>query len=197
MKQEGGETKKRISFLMPYIDFCFMLIIIFVGMLSIAYFEPLGSTDLETEKERTIDKLQGQHEEIPVGVQVRNTGVGEDEPTGAVHPLYRRPAAGARAGRTQQRTVRGTGPATRNPAPNAAANPAENKGADPKELERLKKELEQKKKQIQELEKRQGVPQQEIKTGDDEPGNSYYIDLRGKTPENGGPSTTTPPDSGK
>lgn len=174
MKQEGGETKKRISFLMPYIDFCFMLIIIFVGMLSIAYFEPLGSTDIETKKERTIDKLQGQYERNPEGIQELKQGIGENEPTGAVHPLYRKPAAGARV---EER--RRSGPAR---GPDSAAN----KGADPKELERLKKELEQKNKQIQELEKHQGVPSQEVKTGDDEPGNSYYIDLRGKTPENGG-----------
>lgn len=32
--------RARISFILPFVDFAFMLIIIFVGMLSIAYFEP-------------------------------------------------------------------------------------------------------------------------------------------------------------
>lgn len=35
--------RKHISFIMPFIDFAFMVIIIFVALLSIAYFEPPGS----------------------------------------------------------------------------------------------------------------------------------------------------------
>jgi hypothetical protein len=170
MKQEGSENKKRISFLMPYIDFCFMLIIIFVGMLSIAYFEPPGSSDIETKNEKIIDRMQGQYEKTPVGVQEIKTGVGEKAPTGAVHVLARRPEAG----KPQQKPSPKA--AAKMTGPNAAANKG---GADQKELERLKKELEKKNAEIQELEKHQGVPPQEIKTGvDNDPGNSYYIDLR-------------------
>lgn len=39
--------RKRITFLRSYIDFCFMLIIILISLLSIAYFEPPGSSGTE------------------------------------------------------------------------------------------------------------------------------------------------------
>lgn len=105
MKQENGNSgQKRISFLMPYIDFCFMLIIIFVGMLSIAYFEPLGLTDVQTAEDKTIDQSTGRRDVVPPGMEKRLNGVGASTENGAVVPLidrqdqqsgYRSPAAGA------------------------------------------------------------------------------------------------------
>lgn len=44
----GG--KKRISFLMPFIDFCFLLIILFVALLSVAYFDPSPVQSLQTKQ---------------------------------------------------------------------------------------------------------------------------------------------------
>ena len=64
---EGEDNQgdgKRVSFLMPYIDFCFMLIIIFVGMLSIAYFEPLGAFDYEVKNDNTVDNEEGNFDRI-------------------------------------------------------------------------------------------------------------------------------------
>ncbi|MCC6443700.1 MAG: hypothetical protein IT210_09635 [Armatimonadetes bacterium] len=45
MHSSGG---RRITFLMPFIDFCFMVIIIFLALLSIAYFTPPGSPQRPT-----------------------------------------------------------------------------------------------------------------------------------------------------
>jgi len=76
-----------VSFLMPYIDFSFMLIIIFVGMLSIAYFEPLGSTDIETQQDSTIDQNEGEFLKKPSGIQKKIEGVGEETPDEQIVPL--------------------------------------------------------------------------------------------------------------
>jgi hypothetical protein len=85
--QEGSGSKRRVSFLMPYIDFCFMLIIIFVGMLSIAYFEPNGRTDVQTKQANELDNLEGKWQKKPVGLQVQQLGVGEKSPDQNVVPL--------------------------------------------------------------------------------------------------------------
>ena len=91
MKQENGNSgQKRISFLMPYIDFCFMLIIIFVGMLSIAYFEPPGLTDVQTAEDKTIDQSTGKQDVMPPGMEKRLNGVGAATENGAVVPLIDR-----------------------------------------------------------------------------------------------------------
>ena len=89
----SGE-KKRISFLMPYIDFCFMLIIIFIGMLSIAYFEPLGTTDVQNQRDEVRDNREGRFTTKPAGIQKEKTGVGEEEPDSVVMPLSASGGAG-------------------------------------------------------------------------------------------------------
>ena len=50
---------KRITFLRSYIDFCFMLIIILISLLSIAYFEPpgTGAGDIKQELKTTLEKV--------------------------------------------------------------------------------------------------------------------------------------------
>ncbi len=83
----SGRPKKRVSFLMPYIDFCFMLIIIFIGMLSIAYFEPLGTTDIETQETKKIDNLEGEFIIKPSGIQKQNIGVGQQKMSSELRPL--------------------------------------------------------------------------------------------------------------
>jgi hypothetical protein len=114
MKQEGSaKTGKRISFLMPYIDFCFMLIIIFVGMLSIAYFEPLGATNMESKQDKTPDDTTGIHEAIPPGIETRRAGTGVVTDLGTPKPLVSR--------ETQQRMLY----PTPNPAP--SPNPVKTK----------------------------------------------------------------------
>lgn len=144
---------------MPYIDFCFMLIIIFVGMLSIAYFEPLGLTDVQTKEDKTIDQSTGREDVMPPGMEKRLNGVGSVTENGTVVPLidrqdqqpgYRSPGAGVTnaAGtgpRPQERQPGGeaasqTGsrgrraPATRNHAPRTtpqAATPGKGPGEGP------------------------------------------------------------------
>lgn len=78
---------------MPYIDFCFMLIIIFVGMLSIAYFEPLGLIDIQTQHTDIINQREGLEDVKPIGAQVRNFGPGEQDPSESILPLI--PGAGS------------------------------------------------------------------------------------------------------
>ncbi|MEW6202268.1 MAG: hypothetical protein AB1546_09850 [bacterium] len=143
MKTEGTKKeKKRVSFLMPYIDFCFMLIIIFVGMLSIAYFEPLGTADLQSEKEEKIDRLEGRHDVRPTGIQYKRSGVGlEESGAGEVHPLINPGAA----------QPGGTG-ADKKRTPEGAARSDISK----EELEKLKKELEEKNKKLREMEEQLG-----------------------------------------
>lgn len=83
----SGCGRKRVSFLMPYIDFCFMLIIIFVGMLSIAYFEPLGLIDIQTQHEDEINQREGSEDVKPIGAQIKNYGPGEQNISEAIMPL--------------------------------------------------------------------------------------------------------------
>lgn len=47
--------KRRITFLMPFIDFAFMLVIVFVALLSIAYFKPqeVSSNNLEQQLQQS------------------------------------------------------------------------------------------------------------------------------------------------
>ena len=87
MKQEEHKSGKRVSFLMPYIDFCFMLIIIFVGMLSIAYFEPLGRTEVQTKNVSELNMREGKFEIKPVGSQAPQLGAGEKTADATVRPL--------------------------------------------------------------------------------------------------------------
>ncbi len=200
MKQEGKETKKRISFLMPYIDFCFMLIIIFVGMLSIAYFEPTGRTDVETEKTNERNRVQGTYETNPIGTPEENTGVGENKNGETVRPLIGKAGWPGGGKVTVVQTSRGTTGQAARPASGAAATqpttaqPAGQSGAagekpkdyvNPEELEKLKKELEDQKAQIEQLKKTQGAPgtggaQPQSQQQPPSKGNSYYIDLRSK-----------------
>lgn len=84
---EKGTTTKRVSFLMPYIDFCFMLIIIFVGMLSIAYFDPVGRTDAEAKQPAQPNETSGENEIVPPGIEQINRGAGPSEPRGPVTPM--------------------------------------------------------------------------------------------------------------
>lgn len=86
MNENSGQTK-RVSFLMPYIDFCFMLIIIFVGMLAIAYFEPPGKTDVEVKRAATRTDMVGRLDPLPAGIERRNRGTGESTPQGMLYPL--------------------------------------------------------------------------------------------------------------
>jgi hypothetical protein len=190
VKQKTGE-KRRISFLMPYIDFCFMLIIIFIGMLSIAYFEPLGASDYQTKKETKLEQVQGRFEVRPTGIETQNAGVGMETPAGTMRPLVA-PLSNApqlfkpRAGSMKPNP-------TQKPKPNQGQKPSQfatstaNTGAGPdagnvdlklkgpgdvskEELERLKKQLEEAQKQSRQLQE-----QAEIEKGT---GNHLYIDLR-------------------
>ena len=166
---------------MPYIDFCFMLIIIFVGMLSIAYFEPLGKTDIETKKTEVINNLGGKYDVKPGGIKEIKTGLGEeakaDEP---------RPLVGKEGGKIKYLVPPGIGP-----KPVRATNAAQvNRGAgagvkpksyiSPEELEKLKKKLKEKETEIEKLK----ATQQEGTGGAQPPsagrGDNYYIDLRKK-----------------
>ncbi len=117
-ESNNPSSGRRVSFLMPYIDFCFMLIIIFVGMLSIAYFEPLGRTDIQTVSENRLDTMEGEFEKKPAGIQSSNFGVGEKTPTASIHPL-----TSATTGSFREITS----PVTR--IPNAAPQPVPRPGA--------------------------------------------------------------------
>jgi hypothetical protein len=186
MKQEGKKPKKRISFLMPYIDFCFMLIIIFVGMLSIAYFEPLGKS-MQTTQEKTIDNREGMFDKKPIGIQMQNKGLGDRENTDMVTPLVgARTETGANSAQRQRHTgqpsisARNSRP-NRSPSANVAANgnPLSNKsGADLKEFKELLEKFKQQQKEIEELKKNQNPPPVKVEPGDKFPGNHFYIDLR-------------------
>lgn len=45
-----NHRRRELHFLMPFIDFAFMVIIIFVGLLSMAYFDPPGSAGVKRQK---------------------------------------------------------------------------------------------------------------------------------------------------
>lgn len=47
---DTNHRRRELHFLMPFIDFAFMVIIIFVGLLSMAYFEPPGSAGVKRQK---------------------------------------------------------------------------------------------------------------------------------------------------
>jgi hypothetical protein len=178
MKQESSKgSKKRVTFLMPYIDFCFMLIIIFVGMLSIAYFEPQGKTDIQTKETEIIDYREGKFEIKPAGMQQSNSGQGEKNPENEIRPLIGQ--AGSVA------INRGAARMNLNAAPNAAAQSGQAAGkpasyVNPEELEKLQKELEKQKAEIEKLK----ATQKEGTGGTQPPssgqGDNYYIDLRPK-----------------
>ncbi len=46
----AGTRRKRVSFLMPFVDFCFLLIILFVALLSVAYFDPTITDTLAVKR---------------------------------------------------------------------------------------------------------------------------------------------------
>jgi hypothetical protein len=180
MKQESRKSKKRVSFLMPYIDFCFMLIIIFVGMLSIAYFEPLGKTDIETQKTPIINQREGRFEIKPVGIQESKTGVGEETKVNELKPLVGKAGGGAKpliavppGAKPAANAVKGNQAAT-----GPGVKPKEY--VNPEELETLKKEIEQQQAEIEKLK----ATQKEGTGGAQPPstgqGDNYYIDLRSK-----------------
>jgi len=172
MKQEENGPNKRVSFLMPYIDFCFMLIIIFAGMLSIAYFEPLGRTDIQTRQATTITNREGQFDTKPLGVQWESKAPGDLDDSDQIRPM--------RGGET---------------TPPAAVRPLRDlskpSGADPEELEKLKEQLRLKEEELKKMSETQHTAA-EGKEPDptaaspatpsqpDEPGsgNHHYIDLR-------------------
>ncbi len=174
MKQENNKVKKRVSFLMPYIDFCFMLIIIFVGMLSIAYFEPLGRTDIETKSTKEINQRPGKFEIKPGGINENKTGVGEKQPTETLRPLVS----------NKDTTPPPLVARTNSNRPNLDA--AQKSGSkpdnyiNPAELEKLKKIVEEQRAEIERLKQSQkdgSGGSQPPSTGN---GNNYYIDLRSK-----------------
>jgi len=199
---EGGEKQgggKRISFLMPYIDFCFMLIIIFVGMLSIAYFDPVGAEKYEIKRDKVIDGREGNFEPKPSGVQAPKFGAGEENQDSVkVSPMITRigdRGAGAAAG-----AVPGAVPAARGDAGELERLKKE-LAARQKELERLKNveaELHEKEKELErlrEIQDRLAELQAELeklkqqrKAGETDTagigvpgkGNHVYMDLRGK-----------------
>lgn len=152
--EASGGGRKRISFLMPYIDFCFMLIIIFLGMLSIAYFEPLGTSDITNRAEPKIDRLEGENPVRPAGITVQLKGAGDEAGGGPVHPLIS-PASGAAAGARRAAPAQGD--------------------AGGEDAEKLKKQIEEQKKKLEELE--QKLKEKEDKTGR---GDHLYIDLGGE-----------------
>jgi len=161
---------------MPYIDFCFMLIIIFVGMLSIAYFEPLGRTDIETKNTKEINQRPGKYEIKPGGINEKKTGVGEKQPTETLRPLVPDKGAAATARKNSGRLIANR--ANPNPAATAGGKPANY--VDPAEVERLKKLVEEQHAEIERLKQTQKEG-----TGGTQPpssgsGNNYYIDLRSK-----------------
>ena len=182
MKQEGSTTKKRISFLMPYIDFCFMLIIIFAGMLSIAYFEPLGRTDIQNKKASELNKTQGKYEINPIGIQESNVGLGEEMPGQVVRPLEGRAGGSVRIvpALSAARTAATQAVSIPQPQGNVGAKPGNY--VNPAELDKMKKQLDEQKSEIEHLKKTQGAPG----PGGGQPaqppykGDSYYIDLRQK-----------------
>ncbi|MEW5945166.1 MAG: hypothetical protein AB1742_03110 [bacterium] len=155
MKQESsGRNKRRISFLMPYIDFCFMLIIIFVAMLSIAYFEPLGTTDMQTLREEKIDRREGEHPLRPTGLQEKREGIGIEPGASDVRPLIapRSPQTG------------GQGAIRRAP---------DKKALHPEDAEELKRRLEEKERKLKELEEK-------LRKRKEGRGDHLYIDLGGE-----------------
>ncbi len=175
MQEENGPNK-RVSFLMPYIDFCFMLIIIFAGMLSIAYFEPLGRTDIQTQRATTITNREGQFDTKPLGVQWESKAPGDLDQNEQIRPMR--------------------GAETAAPAAPAAVRPlrelSKPSGADPEELEKLKEQLRLKEEELKKMSEKQQSAAAEGKQPDgtaatsappsqpDEPGsgNHHYIDLR-------------------
>ena len=166
---------------MPYIDFCFMLIIIFVGMLSIAYFEPQGKTDIQTKESEIIDYREGIYETKPAGMQQSNSGQGEKNPENEVRPLIGQ--AGSVA------INRGAARMSLNAASNVAAQGGQAAGVaggkpadyvEPEQLKKLQEELEKQKAEIEKLK----ATQKEGTGGTQPPssgqGDNYYIDLRPK-----------------
>lgn len=74
----GQVPKKRISFLMPFIDFAFLLIILFVALLSVAYFDPSPTQALETAKGGEESDQQGNKDQkgtLPLATGVKTGGV--------------------------------------------------------------------------------------------------------------------------
>mgnify|MGYP007056007570 CR=1 FL=1 len=169
---------------MPYIDFCFMLIIIFVGMLSIAYFEPLGTTDIESRHTKKVDSREGQFNKNPLGIQQENMGSGDEQPSEVVYPLV--PVGGLKADGN---------PVVAADKGNRVDKPGgKDLDASKEEVEKLKKLLEAKEEELKKLKENETVQsegersteseddlnQEKAKKGKTEniPGNHYYIDLR-------------------
>ena len=192
MKQEESGSTKRVSFLMPYIDFCFMLIIIFVGMLSIAYFEPLGRTDIQTQRATTITKREGRFDSKPLGVQWESQAPGDMDEIERIHAMQ--------GGETITPLVVPGGAGLNRAAQRAAAS-----GASKEELERLREELRQKEEELKKMiEERpeggrpsdaepggathpgapEGGPADPDSIGGGGIGNHHYIDLRKPASEN-------------
>lgn len=66
------QKRKRISFIMPFIDFAFMVIIIFLGMLSIAVFEAPGEAPrvIPVEPIEPIAQKEAIKKEVSAGKEV-------------------------------------------------------------------------------------------------------------------------------
>ncbi len=170
---------------MPYIDFCFMLIIIFVGMLSIAYFEPLGKTDIETKNTPDINQTVGRFEVKPIGIQESKIGVGEETKVNELRPLVGRTgvADAARAGvkpAAQSIVNPGLQPASQGNQTATGSGINSESYINPEELDKLKEELAARQAEIEKLK----ATQKEGTGGTQPPstgkGDSYYIDLRPK-----------------
>jgi hypothetical protein len=180
VKHDGGTgPKRRVSFLMPYIDFCFMLIIIFVAMISIAYFEPLGVSNFQTKEEKKLDQTEGRFETRPAGIEMRNAGVGVTVPAAAARPLGGRRSEGPTPliPRGEAKTASPAALKTSGHAPKPGAGKFDKKPGGPgdvpkEELEKLKKQLAVEKMKREALE----AQVQENKGI----GNHLYIDLRNK-----------------
>ncbi|AWB10603.1 MAG TPA: hypothetical protein ENO30_06435 [Thermodesulfobium narugense] len=54
-----ASPKRRITFLMPFIDFAFMLVIVFVALLSIAYFKPqeVSTSNLQEQLQQSQEMI--------------------------------------------------------------------------------------------------------------------------------------------
>ena len=172
---------------MPYIDFCFMLIIIFVGMIAIAIFEPLGKTDLQTVPSKIINPREGKNPIKPVGIQENPNGVGEKTDI-IMRPLIGRtgggvkPAIMAPPGLQPLAQSAQAGPKPDVQGSKNASGPGDkpNNYVNPEELKKLQEEIEKQKAEILKLKATQKEGTGGVQPPTTGKGDNYYIDLRSK-----------------
>jgi len=149
---------------MPYIDFCFMLIIIFVGMLSIAYFDPAGLTDMTVRADDTQDQSVGEYENMPRGVETRAHGTGGEAIEGSPRPLIGKDFSGGAVYPTPSPTPDAapefpTPDSMREPmASNHAQSGDEPGNASQKDLDAMRSRLSRLQSENQRLRRNQGAP---------------------------------------